>query len=105
MNNAHDTQSEYTIVLSTRNQDEPSSSLLSLSAISAPPLPEHKYLTITKDSITLLRAKRILNPPVYIFITNVTNMIQTLVDSQESNNEESAHGQINWACLLCISET
>ena len=62
INNAHDSQSEYTVA------DESSSSLSTLSAISVPPLPEHKYLTITKDPIIILRAKRILNSQVYIFV-------------------------------------
>ena len=62
IDNTHDTQSEYTVA------DVASSSLSTLSAMSVPPLSEDKYLTITKDPITLLRATRILNPQVNIYL-------------------------------------
>ena len=44
---------------------EGSFSSLQDTIFTAPPLPENKYLVITKDPITLARARSILHPNVY----------------------------------------
>ena len=64
LDDTHMNSSEY----ATESNMDPggsSSSLRNVAFINNPPLPEDRYLVITKDPITLARARSILSTKVY----------------------------------------